>query len=278
MVDAPDADPALLPACRAAIAVADRGRSPPPASHGPTPSPSARAAPSTDPVAGSRRPPEPGSAPTAGPSATRSRDAGAPPTLTLEPVVDGLDCPLDIALGPATPRRCSSPSRSDGSGSSATAPSSRPRSSTSASAVTAGGEQGLLGVAVHPDPADGRVFVYYTDRDERQVVASFRTDPADPGPGASPTASSDLLVMDDPFGNHNGGGLQFGPDGYLYISTGDGGGGGDPLGLGPRPRLAAGQDPAASTSTSTADSDPPYAIPADNPFVDRDGRPARRSG
>ncbi len=46
--------------------------------------------------------------------------------------------------------------------------------------VTAGGEQGLLGVAVHPDPADGRVFVYYTDEDERQVVASYRTDPEDP--------------------------------------------------------------------------------------------------
>ena len=86
-------------------------------------------------------------------------------------------------------------------------------------------------MAVHPDPADGRVFVYYTDRDERQVVASFPTDPSDPDRGVA-DGEVRMLVMDDRFGNHNGGGLQFGPDGYLYIATGDGGGGGDPLGSG----------------------------------------------
>ncbi len=78
-----------------------------------------------------------------------------------------------------------------------------------------------------------------------------------------------LLVMDDRFGNHNGGGLQFGPDGFLYISTGDGGGAGDPLDSGRDLDSLLAKILRIDVDVA-ADSDPPYGIPADNPFVDRD--------
>src|SRR5262249_36500204 len=97
--------------------------------------------------------------------------------------------------------------------------------------VSGGSEQGLLGIAFHPgDPSDRRFFVNYTDRAGDTHIASFRAsanlDVADPASGA------DVLFVDQPFANHNGGGLSFGPDGFLYIGLGDGGGEGDPLGNG----------------------------------------------
>jgi glucose/arabinose dehydrogenase len=91
------------------------------------------------------------------------------------------------------------------------------------------GEQGLLGLAFHPDFArNGRYFVYYTQLDARQAVVEF---PAD----------RPLLVMDDQAGNHNGGAIAFGRDGKLYIATGDGGGGGDPQESGQDPQSLLGK-------------------------------------
>jgi glucose/arabinose dehydrogenase len=162
---------------------------------------------------------------------------GAPPTLVLETITADLRSPLDVAVRPA--------SRDD--------------------LLTAQGEQGLLGVAPHPDPADGRVFVYYTALDGRQDVASFRTDPDDPDLLLRDSEVS-VLVMDDPYGNHNGGGLAFGPDGYLYISTGDGGGGGDPLGSGRDLSSLLGKILRIDVDVDAA-AGPAYAVPPDNPFV-----------
>jgi glucose/arabinose dehydrogenase len=93
--------------------------------------------------------------------------------------------------------------------------------------VVAGGEQGLLGLAFDPDYASsGRFFVYYTPRAAAQnVVAEYRRS-SDPNV-AEPAEVARLWEVDDPEGNHNGGPLQFGPDGFLYAATGDGGGAND---------------------------------------------------
>jgi glucose/arabinose dehydrogenase len=93
------------------------------------------------------------------------------------------------------------------------------------SLVTAGGEQGLLGLAFHPQYARNKLFyVAYTSKDGQNVVARFRTN----GTAAIPSSRTTLLAVKDPYGNHNGGNLAFGPDGKLYTSIGDGGSAGDP--------------------------------------------------
>lgn len=129
--------------------------------------------------------------------------------------------------------------------------------------VRSGGEQGLLGLAFHPGfgPAEDRFYVNYTDRAGDTVVAEFRRS-ADPD-RADPTSERVLLRIDQPFANHNGGMLAFGPDGRLYIGTGDGGSAGDPLDAGQRLDTLLGKllriDP-------EPDSQAPYGVPADNPF------------
>jgi glucose/arabinose dehydrogenase len=93
------------------------------------------------------------------------------------------------------------------------------------SSITAGGEQGLLGLAFHPNYAKNRLFyVAYTSNDDRNVVARYRSN----GTTAIPSSRKILLSVPDPYGNHNGGNLVFGPDGKLYTSIGDGGSAGDP--------------------------------------------------
>jgi glucose/arabinose dehydrogenase len=140
------------------------------------------------------------------------------------------------------------------------------------SRVTAGGEQGLLGLAFSPDYAkSGLFYVYFTRRDGKQEVAELRRATSD---RANAGSIRSVLVMDDPEANHNGGQLNFGPDGLLYIGTGDGGGGGDQHGtignaqnlgslLGKILRI----NPRRSGSKA-------YSVPASNPFVGRAG--ARR--
>ena len=91
--------------------------------------------------------------------------------------------------------------------------------------IVSGGEQGLLGLAFHPRYARNRLlYVGYTSRDGRNVVARYRSN----GARAIPGSARVLLSVRDPYGNHNGGHLAFGPDGKLYTSFGDGGSGGDP--------------------------------------------------
>ncbi len=89
-------------------------------------------------------------------------------------------------------------------------------------------EQGLLGLAFHPNYADtGRLFVNYTDKSGNTVIARFHADPAQPNL-ADVSSETVLLKIDQPYPNHNGGELAFGKDGYLYLGLGDGGSAGDP--------------------------------------------------
>ncbi|MGD8402723.1 MAG: PQQ-dependent sugar dehydrogenase [Anaerolineales bacterium] len=123
-----------------------------------------------------------------------------------------------------------------------------------------GNEQGLLGLAFHPNfEVNGLFFVNYTDTNGDTVIARYRVT-GNPN-AADPTGEVILLRLNQPFQNHNGGVLAFGPDGYLYAGLGDGGAAGDPQGnaqsldtwLGKILRL-------------DVDAAEPYAIPADNPF------------
>lgn len=127
---------------------------------------------------------------------------------------------------------------------------------------TAGSEQGLLGLAFHPDFAsNGRFFVYYTARegDGTNTLAEYHVS-LDAG-AADPGSARILFAVEDFAPNHNGGMLAFGPDGYLYVSLGDGGGGGDPQGNGQRLDTLLGK-----ILRIDVDAGDPYAIPGDNPF------------
>jgi glucose/arabinose dehydrogenase len=127
--------------------------------------------------------------------------------------------------------------------------------------VLPGGERGLLGLAFHPQhTSNGRFFVAYTAQGGDQVVASYQVS-ADPNV-ADPASARTILQMDDPAANHNGGNLVFGPDGYLWIGTGDGGGAGDRYGNGQNRQTLLGK-----MLRIDIDNGDPYAIPADNPFV-----------
>jgi glucose/arabinose dehydrogenase len=128
--------------------------------------------------------------------------------------------------------------------------------------TSSGGERGLLGLAFHPEYAtNGWFYVNHTDTDgDTRIVrytASADPDVADPG------TAEPILSVDQPFANHNGGQLAFGPDGMLYIGMGDGGDGGDPQNHAQRPETLLG-----SILRIDVDAGSPYAVPADNPFVD----------
>lgn len=123
-------------------------------------------------------------------------------------------------------------------------------------------ERGLLGLAFHSDFADkGWLFVNYTSSGGKPVVSRFSLS-ADPHK-ANPDSKWILLEIPQPYANHNGGCLRFGPDGYLYIGTGDGGAGGDPLDLGQHPQSLLGKIlRIALTGTG-------HVIPSDNPFANQ---------
>lgn len=132
--------------------------------------------------------------------------------------------------------------------------------------VATGGEQGLLGLAFAPDYATtGRFFVNYTRGDWATVIARYTVSP-DPNV-ANPTGTP-ILTIAQPFDNHNGGWIGFGPlDGFLYAAMGDGGSGGDPLGNGQDLGSLLGKILRIDVSGAT------YSIPATNPFF---GSPSSR--
>lgn len=133
--------------------------------------------------------------------------------------------------------------------------------------VLFGREQGFLGLAFHPDyRRNGRFFVNYNRKaDGATVLAEYRR-------GSTPTlASRDeriLMVVPQPYSNHNGGMVVFGPDGYLYIGRGDGGSGGDPGNRAQNPEELLGK-----ILRIDVDHGDPYGIPSDNPFAKEGGRP-----
>ena len=131
---------------------------------------------------------------------------------------------------------------------------------------TAGFEQGLLGLAFHPDyEANGRFFVHYTRPDDAVVVSRF-TVGNDPDV-ADPDSEAVLLEVPQPSRNHNGGQLAFGPDGFLYIALGDGGDANDPQCQAQDRRSLLGTILRLDVDTG-ADS-PPHHVPAPgNPFLD----------
>lgn len=133
-----------------------------------------------------------------------------------------------------------------------------------------GNEQGLLGLAFHPDYAkNGKFYVNYTGSGADTRIAEYQVSAGDPNV-ADPGTARIIMFYDQPFSNHNGGWMDFGPDGYLYISAGDGGSGNDPgnraarlnqmLGKMHRIDIDGGDD-------FPADPNQNYEIPADNPFV-----------
>jgi glucose/arabinose dehydrogenase len=130
--------------------------------------------------------------------------------------------------------------------------------------LVAGGEQGLLSVAFPPGFAAKRYFyVNYTRAlDGATVVARYRVSAGDANV-ADPASEEVLLTISQPFANHNGGQLAFGPDGYLYIGMGDGGSGGDPQNNGQSPGALLGKLLRIDVESGAA----PYAVPPDNPFV-----------
>ena len=141
--------------------------------------------------------------------------------------------------------------------------------------VRSGGEQGLLGIALAPDFAHSRrFFVKFTNRDGNTVVARFLRDAENPL-RADAASRFDLVWPDgrrfvlQPFSNHNGGHLLFGPDGYLYIGMGDGGSGGDPMNHAQNPQSLLGKMLRIDVGVPNDDTRG-YRIPEDNPFIDGD--------
>ncbi|MEM1070723.1 MAG: family 16 glycoside hydrolase [Planctomycetota bacterium] len=131
-------------------------------------------------------------------------------------------------------------------------------------------EQGLLGLAMHPNFKDnGLFYVYYSHIDNRRsIVSQFRVSKSDPNK-ADPNSEVVLMEIKQPFQNHNGGAIEFGPDGFLYIALGDGGFRNDPYSNSQNLSTLLG-------SILRIDVDNPsngrnYGIPSDNPFVDRTG-------
>ncbi|MDE0586264.1 MAG: PQQ-dependent sugar dehydrogenase [Planctomycetota bacterium] len=127
---------------------------------------------------------------------------------------------------------------------------------------SSGGERGLLGLAFHPQYAsNGYFFINFTDNSGDTQVSRYQASAGNPDV-ANSSSRSDILFIDQPYSNHNGGCIRFGPDGYLYIATGDGGSANDPGN-----RAQNGSSLLGKMLRIDVDGASPYAIPPSNPFV-----------
>jgi glucose/arabinose dehydrogenase len=131
------------------------------------------------------------------------------------------------------------------------------------------GEKGLLGLAFHPNYTEnGYFYVDYTAKQGSKlytIISRFSVSASDPNQ-ADPNSEKIIMKIEQPFQNHNGGQLQFGPDKFLYIGMGDGGSEGDPLGNGQSVQTLLGK-----ILRIDVDSGDPYGVPSDNPFVNGGG-------
>ena len=140
------------------------------------------------------------------------------------------------------------------------------------SAIATGGERGLLGMAFAPDVFTGRVFFNFTNTNGDTVIARFVRTATSPFQVVASTRfdlrwHTGAPFIQQPFANHNGGNLVFGPDGYLYIGLGDGGSGNDPNNAAQDPTTLLGK--MLRIDVAVPDDDPAgYRVPADNPFLD----------
>ncbi|QQX76695.1 MULTISPECIES: PQQ-dependent sugar dehydrogenase [Aequorivita] len=131
--------------------------------------------------------------------------------------------------------------------------------------ISNGGEQGLLGLAFHPDYVNnGYFYVNYTLANGNTQVSRFSVDPNN-ADIANPNSEIRIIGYTQPFSNHNGGCIAFGPDGYLYIASGDGGSGGDPGNRAQNTLLLLGKLLRLDVDNPSGNNN--YGIPPDNPFV-----------
>ncbi len=216
-----------------------------------------------------RTPVDPGASEAAAPSlaATPAPIAEKPPPLALEAVASGLSDPINIAVTPdgwllVNERSGRVIAVNPDGGETTVALDLTDR-------VLGESERGLLGLALHPDwPEVGRAFIHYTDRNGDTVLSEFAAT-GSKLPTFDPASERVLLQTAQPYANHNGGQLAFGPDGYLYLGLGDGGSGGDPHGNGQNPFTLLGAILRLDVSERGS-----YAIPPANPFADGgDGAP-----
>jgi glucose/arabinose dehydrogenase len=135
--------------------------------------------------------------------------------------------------------------------------------------VSGGGEQGLLGLAFHPSyKTNGKLYLSYTDLNGTSVIREYRVSGSDPDRVDGRTGRT-LLRVKQPYENHNGGHIAFGPDGYLYIGFGDGGSGGDPGNRAQSLSTLLGKLLRIDVDRRTGSL--AYGIPSTNPYVGRSG-------
>jgi len=199
---------------------------------------------------------------------------GPPPPLALSPVLSGLTNPVDLQFPNDASGRMfvvQQPGliRIATNGSLAPTPFLDITGS-----VTFGGEMGLLGLAFHPQFPQNHLFYVHYDRTVgsqiESVIAEYRVSAGDPNQ-VDPNSERILLTVNQPFTNHKGGQIAFGPDGLLYIGLGDGGNEGDPLGNGQNNQVLLGK--MLRIDVDHQDPGKQYAIPPTNPFVGGSGLP-----